>query len=221
MLTVAVFLLSVAYLRERSRHRRLYWLTRQAVHDLRSPLHVLDAVSKFLPDDYKLLLKSSKCRTQDILEELHHDLVPLEMSSNQLLNLINELITEKAAAFQNIQFTKTLNAHQNKKYLIPISQLKRALENVLQNAVDSKTKSIHLSCEGNDQSLKLKVADQGCGIGSQDLIAILKGQKTKLNGEGLGLKQVRSAIKQMGGQFKIESGRGTQVTLEIPTLTTL
>ena len=102
-----------------------------------------------------------------------------------------------------------------------------ALVNILENAVDActkdklkKTHKVIFSIKQEDNDLVFEIADDGTGIGSEELEKIFtpffstKGNK----GTGLGLFISHKIVEQHGGEIYVKStpGHGTRFTIRIP-----
>jgi len=102
------------------------------------------------------------------------------------------------------------------------SQMKQALLNVIQNAVQvsqpGEKISVTTRLGGGDKILVI-VADHGPGIAPQELENIFKVfYSTRRGGTGLGLPIAQRIVELHGGGIKVESsvGVGTTITLIIP-----
>jgi len=88
----------------------------------------------------------------------------------------------------------------------PVEQLcflvsREALSNVIRHA---RAKSVQVTIETSDSSVRVSIADDGCGISANQ-------------GEGIGLAGVRERLELMGGKLTLESHvGGTIVVAEIP-----
>ena len=100
----------------------------------------------------------------------------------------------------------------------------RILNNLIQNVIaHSHADQIRISLSGQDGRLRILVADNGVGIGKEDLKYIFdrlyqceKGRSE--GGSGLGLSIVRQLAEKMNGTISAESiqGKGTAFTLFFP-----
>lgn len=103
--------------------------------------------------------------------------------------------------------------------------LKRALTNVLQNAVKYSTAGtvIDVVLEGDDKNVVITVRDRGAGIRPEDLPHIFdrfyRGDQTRsTQGTGLGLAIVKAVVEGHGGTVAIDSTPdvGTTVRIVLP-----
>lgn len=111
---------------------------------------------------------------------------------------------------------------------LPISpfQLERMLGNLLDNALkyNQKGGNISLSCRVEPKKVLLIVQDNGPGMDKQQLKKIFEpfyradSSRTK-EGIGLGLAIVKGIVDSMNGKIAVKSepGRGTQITVILPT----
>jgi signal transduction histidine kinase len=86
----------------------------------------------------------------------------------------------------------------------------------------------HISEDGTANAI-VSVADQGLGIRAADLPHIFgrfyRGRNvlSLVGGAGIGLSGVKQIVEQHGGSIEVESeeGRGTQVTVVLPSATNI
>jgi signal transduction histidine kinase len=100
-------------------------------------------------------------------------------------------------------------------------QIKRALINLLDNAVDATEApgSVRLSAARADGNLTLHVADSGRGIPAEAKEKLfLPHFSTKGRGTGLGLAIVHRIVSDHHGTIRVEDNhpRGTVFTIELP-----
>jgi signal transduction histidine kinase len=78
----------------------------------------------------------------------------------------------------------------------------------------SKVAAIHM--KRGDRCVVLEVEDAGSGISPEKLLEI------QSHGTGVGIRGMRERVLQCRGEMKVESeGRGTKISITIPTPTTL
>ena len=94
-----------------------------------------------------------------------------------------------------------------------LNYLFRAIKELLHNvAKHARAKEVVLSVHWQRQSVRIVVADDGCGV---DMTQFADHHPPR---GGLGLVGIRERIASFGGKFGFESwpGRGTQVIVEVP-----
>jgi PAS domain S-box-containing protein len=103
------------------------------------------------------------------------------------------------------------------------STLRRALLNLVQNALDAMPQGGTLTLRGQrtTTAIHLQVQDTGSGIAATALAQIFEPlYTTKPGGTGLGLYIVQEIVAAHGGQITVESceGHGTTFTLTLPVI---
>lgn len=106
------------------------------------------------------------------------------------------------------------------------SHLSNILINLVENAIKYSKDSVEIICSASkaDDSIEIKVKDNGVGISSSDLRHIFKRfYRGKANvsdqpGIGLGLAYVQLLVEAHGGEITVESkeGVGTNFTIRLP-----
>lgn len=103
-------------------------------------------------------------------------------------------------------------------------QLKQAIMNVLQNAVESMTTGgyIDISVQWiKKKKVSIQILDQGCGMKREEIVKLGEAfYTTKEKGTGLGLMITYKIIEEHQGDIKIESnvGIGTKVEIILPII---
>lgn len=132
------------------------------------------------------------------------------------LNFLNELIQKE------IDFKFIISKEADSLFFDP-DQMKRALLNIIRNALDATPKrgEIKLECATYDNHEIISVTDSGRGI-QKDIIPKIFDPffTTKERGSGLGLSFVKKIVNSHNGDIKIASaeGKGTTVTIILPKL---
>jgi PAS domain S-box-containing protein len=101
------------------------------------------------------------------------------------------------------------------------STLRRAVLNLVQNALDAVAEGGMISITGQSTAaqVQLQVHDTGCGIAAEHLGRIFEPlYTTKPGGTGLGLYIVQEIVAAHGGQITVASveGEGTTFTITLP-----
>lgn len=206
----------------------------RAIHDLRNPISNLQAVLGLLKstitdeDNNELIhLCILSCKhTSDILDDLLYVEVdenkPLVRTNTELNTFYKECIAEQHGLFvlKDIEIQISLSSVDYCKD-IDRMQIKRAIQNVISNAVKfSYPKSkIKISSKVENSRLVLKIVDSGVGIPVEYQPEIFKkftrAGRPGTSGEpstGLGLCFTKQCIEQHGGRISFASteGRGTK-----------
>ncbi len=101
------------------------------------------------------------------------------------------------------------------------SKIRRVFLNLLKNSYEAVDESgeIGVNIQNSNESIKIKVFDNGKGISSDDLEKIFNPYfTTHEKGYGLGLTIVKNIVDEMNGTIIVESeiGKGTNLILEFP-----
>ena len=139
---------------------------------------------------------------------------------------LNALINETMILYQEMQSQISLEFHPDTS-LAPVpldrEQIKRALMNLLDNAVASRSESvaIHLSSRQDldHHRVEVVIADNGAGISDRDKPRVFEPYfSTKRSGTGLGLAIVQSIITEHQGSIRVEDNypQGSRFIIELP-----
>lgn len=223
-------------------------LARQVAHDIRSPLMALRAFEKRLPEmdeETKSLLHHSVTRVHSIAEELlafsrkqKNEFAEVSLqsaaaySAKSLCDDLEKQIALRRISEPAIQWTfqsdPSLSEGQGQpmSLVIEVSILSRAIENLLQNAVESFQSShsieqpqVFLGLRKQEDVLMIFIQDNGQGMPETLLEKLGHFEVTdgKVNGNGLALLNLYRTLKQHGCDWKIQSklGVGTRIELKI------
>lgn len=213
-------------------------------HDLRTPLATIqgyletiliksDHLSEDEKQKYMKTVLSSTERLRKLVEELFElsKLEARETKPNPEPFSIAELV-------QDVQQKNLL--HANKKgiklnatfpYDLPfayadIGMMEKVMQNLIENAIKftEEDGTINILLSPNQNSILVKVRDNGCGINENELPHIFdrfsQGKRISQNdGVGLGLAIVHKILEVHGIKISVESveGNGTTFYFEIPT----
>ena len=105
--------------------------------------------------------------------------------------------------------------------LFHASTLRRAVLNLVQNALDAIAQGgrVSITGQGTATQVQLQVRDTGSGIAAERLERIFEPlYTTKPGGKGLGLYIVQEIVAAHGGQITVASmeGQGTTFTITLP-----
>jgi signal transduction histidine kinase len=140
------------------------------------------------------------------------------------VGLVREVVEPYRAPLQGrIELTNDVTAPLP-EVLVDRTLVMRALANVVENALHAmpKSGSLRLSASVENGWVAIRVEDSGIGMDAEALGRVFEPYfSTKTSGTGLGLPIARRNIEVSGGQIDVESekGRGTAVTIKLPTVT--
>ncbi len=208
-------------------------VTAQVAHDIRSPLTALNVVASsvsHIPEEQRILLRSSVKRIQDIANNLlimKGKDIPVNvvqiMSIELLSSLVEVLVSEKRTQYRDRQEVIIEDQCDSSSYgafaeIDPV-EFKRIISNLINNSVEAlegKGK-ITVSLSASKEGVSLIITDTGKGI-PQALIERVFDRGVsfgKTGGSGLGLAHAKETIEKWGGKIDIisEEGVGTTITL--------
>jgi PAS domain S-box-containing protein len=177
-------------------------------------------------EDYEIIVNETlRCRriVRDLLEfsrqkSLDRQWIHIEDVVSRVLAIV-----ERQVSFQNIDFDVDMDEDLPEIHADP-HKIQQALLNLLINAKDSMRSSGRISIRGavddSGKSVRISVADTGCGIPEDRIDDIFepffssKGEE----GHGLGLAAVRTIVEQHEGRVEVqsESGAGSTFGIVLP-----
>jgi hypothetical protein len=152
-------------------------------------------------------------------------LLPLEFERSDLRMIINTTLEEVTAALGN-RFIYEPSETPIMGYW-DVHYLKRAIENVLVNAVKygDSLHAVKVSVKANDLKVSISIHNRGQPIQTQDLESLFDpfqrisgAAKPGRTGWGIGLSLVKGVCQAHGGEVSVESlaDVGTTFTLTLP-----
>ncbi|SOE23863.1 His Kinase A (phospho-acceptor) domain-containing protein [Spirosomataceae bacterium TFI 002] len=212
-------------------------------HDLRSPFNAISMWNKTLADN----LNKSPLKVAESVEAIEKmavygqnlindilDIEQMEINNHQvdlqnfdIIDFCKELIADFAPAANGKDITiKFENNAQSTQILSDQKLLRRALENLISNALKFSHRSSEILVNvmnENDKTI-IAVRDHGVGIAKDEQAKIFSkyGQTSTKptegeNSTGLGLSIVKRIMEELGGKVSFESslGKGTTFRLEV------
>lgn len=144
------------------------------------------------------------------VRRISHDLHPSLLDTLGLPAAIGQLVAEfEQRSGLKMLYTNGLGDQG------PDDDVAVALFRVLQEALTNierhaRAHSVHISLDGDDRSVRLRVADDGVGFNPRRLDA--------LKGGGIGLRNIRERVEHFGGRFNLASAAdGTELDVTLPT----
>jgi PAS domain S-box-containing protein len=207
-------------------------------HEIRNPLGAVFLQVDLLAEELRDQAPASAALVAETLTEIRANLARLEDLVQDYLSLVRAAhITptpeDLGAALRAWvpEWQALVAAHGSVGHwegleglgLVPLhaNTLRRALLNLLQNALEAMPQggSLTLAGQGTPTHVQLQVRDTGSGIPAAQLARIFEPlYTTKPGGTGLGLYIVQEIVAAHGGQVTVESreGQGTTVTVTLP-----
>jgi signal transduction histidine kinase len=214
-------------------------LARRLAHELKNPLFPLQITVENLerakrehPSQFEEVFRES---TATLLAELANlkaiigrfsdfakmptpQFEPVQL--NDLVRAVLKLFDAQLAAAGNIRPEVHLDANLPSIEADP-EQLKRALQNLVLNAMDAMPNggTLRLTTRQYNSTVILEVADTGQGLTKEECDRLFTPYyTTKHHGTGLGLAIVQSVVSDHGGTISVESqpGRGATFRIELP-----
>lgn len=210
-------------------------LARTLAHEVRNPLSTIQMSVEQLEDmgkreDYELFIDIIKRNTQrinslitELLESSHPGEIQFErIDLQELLRETINLTTDRIK-LNGIQVTLdsppepcVINANREKLILAFLNILVNAIE-----AVEPNAGLIHIKITCDQESYRITLTDNGCGIPSENVSSLFEPYFTsKKNGMGLGLATTLNIIKAHFGEVEVasETHKGTIFTVTLPVL---
>ena len=220
--------------RERDERLRLLGQTVGSVlHDLRSPLTVVQSYAELMSDEpdvkqrreYADLVAKQvlgiEQMTREVLAYLRGEsaFLPTQVHLDRFLKDLSEMLTRELTP-KHIDLRVELRTHA--KIRIDEGKVKRAVINLARNAAEAMPGggTFTIAAWKDGERIVLSFADTGAGIPEQIKDKLFEPFVTqgKRDGTGLGLAIVKQVIEAHGGEIRFEStpGKGTTFTFSLP-----
>jgi PAS domain S-box-containing protein len=204
-------------------------LASEIAHDLRSPLQsIRNAAFMIKRDSEKVevgleIIEKSVLRSLEMLEAMRSSTRKSEptLERSNLNQIIKDAVAELPKP-ENVMVQLELDNVE--EAWIDASHIRRVLDNVLLNAVESMPEGGAISVTKHfvEGKFIIQIADTGVGIPEEVLPNLFerKFYTTKPHGLGLGLSYCKRTVESHGGNIMVDSvlGKGTIFTIEIPLI---
>lgn len=207
-------------------------------HDLRNPLVTIGGWARDIveePDDAGIvrhaadIISSEAARLEEILSMLLEPLAQRELHLRPVD--LNALVVDRAVTNEGLFKEHGVEVRLNLAEDLPcvrgdIVQLRRSLQNLIENAVDAMAAggTLEISTTQDEENLWLRIEDTGTGMSKEATERIFNAfYTTKHYGSGIGLAVVWDAVRLHGFEIEVQSspGEGTAFTIRIPKMHTL
>ena len=149
-----------------------------------------------------------------------------ERESSDILSIIEDIVISVEPRTKEKDLKVLININENLKADLHIGLFKRAVANLLDNAIKNSDKNseiiISAKCVGNEIEISFK--DQGHGISEKHQSRIFErfyrvddARNRQTGGSGLGLAIVKHIVNAHGGDISVKSilGKGTEFIIRI------
>jgi signal transduction histidine kinase len=221
-------LLSLRDVTERElREQRLTVLNRVLRHNLRNKIEVIRSHAEILDANTTNGHSDSIIKAADSLVELGQgartiDRFVSESTASTTVDL-REAIEQALDDVEQADTTVTVSVDTPDQPAVTTnaSALSAALESPIENALAYADTEVRITVAECADSYELTIADDGPGIPAGELESLDAGTETALqHGTGLGLWQLKWAVRTMGGELSFETGDGTTIEIVLPKLAT-
>jgi len=206
--------------------------TRDASHELRSPITVIKLASEMMLNDPDLGERNHKQverirRNAEDMEELIETLLLLARESEKMLSSdhvsVNDIVSEEIDRAENLLQDKHVKinyvAHNHLNVIASDKVLSVMIGNIIRNAFSYTDEGeVKISINGT----ALVIEDSGIGIPDNQMDSLFRpfqrGKHKQRGGYGVGLTIVKMLSDRFNWPIKIESelDRGTRVTIDFP-----
>jgi signal transduction histidine kinase len=227
----------------REQLQELAELAGSLAHEIKNPLSVIRMNMELLAEDLadpqtakerralsKVEIVEKQCSR---LENLLHDFLKfarlrkLDLRAGNLNDQIERVLTlfEPQANEQEVELRRYLDPDLP-SMMLDGETLQAALVNLVKNALEAMPGggTLVVRSRPTRTGIALDLIDTGVGMDDKTALKMFEAfYTTKHGGSGLGLPAARKIIEAHGGQINVQSelGRGTQFTLEFPTMARL
>ena len=206
----------------------------QITHEVRNPLNALSLNAELLADEVTSLPETRKDEGLDILRTMTSEIQRLEEVTEHYLSLVRRPAPLPGQHVPNevVEGVVKLLDEELKRSGVKLSvsgpqldaiemdegQLRRALMNVVRNAVEAGAKEVKIGLRIDQAHLFIDVTDDGEGMSLEQIARASEPFfSTKAEGTGLGLAITRQILEDHGGGLEIQAQeQGTLVSLNLP-----
>ncbi|HLN46141.1 MAG TPA: ATP-binding protein [Candidatus Sulfotelmatobacter sp.] len=204
-------------------------------HDIRNPLQAITGDLYLVKEELK---ETPECKAKRGVQESLHSIEDNIYYINKIvsdlqdytrpltLHIVPIKVNEKVNnALKNVRIPQSIRLHVNVQMGLVVKSdadyLRRALTNLINNAVQAMPNGGDLTIEAKEQNgrVMFSVQDTGVGIPEDVKPNLFKPLfTTKSKGQGLGLAVVKRLVEALKGTitFSSEKGKGTKFVIELP-----
>jgi len=203
------------------REQRLAVLNRVLRHNLRNKIEVVRSHAEALRDREDGTHADAILATADEIADLGYSARTIDQfvsasgnhSQVDLAGVVREVVseTEQNAVSVSVTAPETATVEANR------AAVHAALEEAVENAVTYADARVAITVEPHPAGYEIRIADDGPGIPAGELASLEAGTETALqHGSGLGLWQLKWAVRTIDGDLSFDTADGTTVTIVVP-----
>jgi two-component system nitrogen regulation sensor histidine kinase NtrY len=215
--------------------RALAWqeVAKRMAHEIKNPLTPIKLSAE-------RLLKKWNEKAEDFDMTLRRSVNTIVKEANSLKSLVDEfsrfgkmprinlapssikqIVDEVVELYSDIRDVKIYTSVEDMEIEVDREQIKRALINLIDNAIQAKTETIWINSYYDPELdiVRIEVKDEGIGINEEDKEKLFFPYfSTKKGGMGLGLAIVSNIIAKHRGYIRVQDNKpkGTQFIIELP-----
>lgn len=206
-------------------------------HDLRAPITSVLGLLNLAKDEkdrgtlQKYLDMIERSVTQqdlfikDILNLSRNSRLQMNRNEINFKEIINEIF-DQLRFINHQKVNRSLEIDQNKPFFSDEGRIRVVFNNLISNAIrhhNGNQPKVDVSVQVKPKFVRIIIKDNGIGIAKEHMSNIFKmfyRATDTSHGSGLGLYIVKETIDKLKGTIKLKSevNKGTQVTLQIPSL---
>jgi nitrogen fixation/metabolism regulation signal transduction histidine kinase len=206
----------------------------QITHEVRNPLNALSLNAELLAEEITGLPEDRQKEGLDILQTMTSEIRNLEEVTEHYLSLVRRpaplpgqhlprAVVDGVAKLLEEELKRSgvkLEIHGEVAEAVEMDdgQLRRALLNVVRNAMEAGAKIVRIHLSRTDSTLEIRVEDDGEGMTPEQIARASEPFfSTKATGTGLGLAITRQILEDHGGGLRVQPlEKGTRVQLTLP-----
>lgn len=205
----------------------------QITHEVRNPLNAMSLNAELLAEELEALPLERQHEAGEILATVTGEIERLEQTTEHYLTLA----TRPAAALAPTDPSQLLDSVQRLLEAelrvgevrlelvvspgplveLDANQVRRALLNVVKNAVEAGARTVSIEVKRAEDSVSFQIQDDGPGLSQEEAErAFDPFFTTKSSGSGLGLAITRQIMDDHGGSVTLLPGAPTRIVLRFP-----
>ncbi|MED5374113.1 MAG: ATP-binding protein [Myxococcota bacterium] len=206
----------------------------QITHEVRNPLNAMSLNAELLAEEFEALPADRQAEAQEILETVTGEIERLEKTTEHYLTLarrpapdlkptdLADLVRSVARLLEQellqAQVSLELDLAEGPPVEVDATQLRRAVLNVVKNALEAGARHVRVCLADTQEFLELRVEDDGPGLSPEAAErAFDPFYSTKAKGSGLGLAITRQILEDHGGTVAWSTLEpGTRIALRLP-----